>query len=376
MALLQLTMPKWGLSMTEGTIVEWLLEEGEQIAAGDQVVEVSTEKIDGAVEAPDAGTLLRRVAAEGETLPVGALLAVVGDPATDVAEVDAFVAEAQASFVPADADEDAGPATEDVEVDGRRVRILATGPADDDGPPLVLIHGFGGDLDNWRFVIPEWAKERSLIAIDLPGHGGSSKDVGDGTLAVLTGAVLGVLDARGVERAHLVGHSLGGLVATAIAAEHPDRVLSLSLIAPAGIGPEISIEYIDGFVAATSRKQLKPVLAQLFAAEGTVTRELVDEVLRYKRLDGVDAALRAIAGHGFRDGRQADVDPGRLALDDVPALVIWGRQDRVIPAAHAELVPDGVRVELLDDTGHSPHVERAGDVHRLVAGHVLGAVPA
>ena len=72
-------MPKWGLSMTEGTVVEWLVEEGTELGSGDEVVEVESEKINNAVESPAPGTLRRQVAKEGEVIPVGGLLGVIAD---------------------------------------------------------------------------------------------------------------------------------------------------------------------------------------------------------------------------------------------------------------------------------------------------------
>ena len=118
------------------------------------------------------------------------------------------MAEFEANFVP-EAEEDAGAQTEMA----GGIRYLKQGEA---GEPVVLIHGFGGDLNNWLFALPALAEEHTVYALDLPGHGGSSKDVGDGT--GLTDAVIGFLDAVDLDRPHLVGHSLGGLVAAQVAA--------------------------------------------------------------------------------------------------------------------------------------------------------------
>src|SRR5256884_2272510 len=140
------------------------------------------------------------------------------------------------------------------------------------------------------------AARHRVYALDLPGHGTSSKDVGDGSVGTLADAVLGVLDAIGAERAHLVGHSLGGAAAAAAAARDPRRISSLTLIAPSGFGPEINAGYLRGFADAQTRRELKPVVGQLFADESLVTRQLVDDLLAYKRLDGVEAALHTLVG--------------------------------------------------------------------------------
>jgi pyruvate dehydrogenase E2 component (dihydrolipoamide acetyltransferase) len=356
----KLGMPKWGLSMTEGRLLEWLAAEGDEIAVGDEVAEVETEKITGAVEAPAAGVLRRRVAAVGDVVPVGGLLGVIAPAEVSDADIDAFVAEFEAAFVPGE-EEEGGPEPETVTVGAGTLRFLRQGEGDD---AVVLLHGFGGDLNNWLFNLEPLAEGRTVYALDLPGHGGSVKRA-DG-LAALTGAVREFLDGQGVERAHLVGHSMGALVAAAIAREEPARVASLTLVDPAGLGEEIDREYVDGFVAATSRRELKPVLQRLFADPELVTRSMVDDVLKYKRLDGVDASLRALAADLFPDGRQQR----SLELDtyDGPVLVIWGEQDQVIPAAHAGAAPDGAETQILAGAGHSPHLESAGEFNRIVAG--------
>ena len=92
----KLTMPKWGFSMTQGRVVEWLVDEGTEISPGDEILEVETEKAIGVVESPVSGTLCRHVAQTGQEIPVGGLLAVVADPSVSGDEIDRFVE----SYVP------------------------------------------------------------------------------------------------------------------------------------------------------------------------------------------------------------------------------------------------------------------------------------
>jgi pyruvate dehydrogenase E2 component (dihydrolipoamide acetyltransferase) len=368
-AIEKLGMPKWGLSMTEGRIVDWLVDEGAELSVGTEVAEVETEKINGAVESPAAGILRRRVAAEGDVIPVGGLLGVIADASVPDADIDAFVADFQASFVPADADEEAGPSPETVTVDGATLRFLRTGEG---GEPVVLLHGFGGDLNNWLFNVEALSGDRAVYSLDLPGHGGSTKQVGDGDLGDVVGAVRGFLDSQDIERAHLVGHSMGGLVAASLALEDPGRVLSLTLVDSAGLGEDIDREYVDGFVEASGRRDLKPVLQRLFADESLVTRQMVDDVLKYKRLDGVQQALRALADRLFPDGRQQHVLADALGAFTGPVLVIWGDQDQVIPVAHAETAPAGAETKVLAGAGHSPHMESAGEFNRVIEGFLAG----
>jgi pyruvate dehydrogenase E2 component (dihydrolipoamide acetyltransferase) len=348
----KLGMPKWGLSMREGKVTDWLVAEGEEVTEGEELFEVETEKIDGAVESPAAGVLRRRVAEVGAVVPD--------------ADVDAFVAAFQASFVPEEEGGEAESPTHTVEVGGRRLRYLEQVPGEPAGDPVVLLHGFGGDLNNWLFNTDKLAERRRVLALDLPGHGESAKDVGAGDVAAFAEVLGGFLDAVDAGRAHLAGHSMGGAVALAYALEHPDRVASLTLVDPAGLGEDINADYIDGFVAAERRRELKGVLELLFADQGLVSRKLVDDVLRYKRLDGVQEALGTVAGAMYPSGRQTTVLAGELDRLRVPVLVVWGEQDRILPTAHAQALAAHGRVEVLAGAGHSPHMEAANEVNRLV----------
>ena len=180
-------------------------------------------------------------------------------------------------------------------------------------------------------------------------------------------------DAEGAERADReLGEKVDTEADAALLAE-PERVLSLALVAPGGFGEEIDREYVEGFVRATGRRDLKPVLQRLFADPDLVTRQMVDDVLKYKRLDGVQEALEALAGRLFPDGRQARVLAGELEERwSGPLLVIWGERDAVIPAAHAEAAPSRAETAVLDGVGHSPHMEAAGEVNRLLEGFLAG----
>jgi pyruvate dehydrogenase E2 component (dihydrolipoamide acetyltransferase) len=359
------TIPKWGLSMEKGRLTAWHKQVGERVAAGDEICDIETDTISGGLEVGTAGVLRRQLAAEGDELPVGALVAVVADADVSENEIDATVAAFQASFVPrAAAGDGQGPAPKKIDVAGRRIRYLQRGEG---GEPALLIHGFGGDLGNWLFNHEALAEKRAVYALDLPGHGESTKDVGAGTLEELAVVAAAFLETIGVSAAHLVGHSMGGAVAMAMAAAAPERVRSLVLLGSAGLGREINGAYLDGFVGAGTRNALRPHLAQLFADENLVTRQLVDAVLKYKRLEGVEGALRKLQASLFPGGAQARLLRDALASTRAPALVIWGGKDRIIPASHAAGLPPAVKVEVIPEAGHMVQMEAAGAVNRLLA---------
>ncbi|QUD90529.1 acetoin dehydrogenase dihydrolipoyllysine-residue acetyltransferase subunit [Phenylobacterium montanum] len=359
-------MPKWGLSMQEGTIVDWWRAEGAEVAEGDDLVDIETAKINNVCECPASGVLRRIVAQPGETLPVGALIGVLADASAPDAEIDAFIAEFQANFVPEAEDGEAAQALalSTVEAGGRTLRIGRAGQGE--GPPIVLLHGFSGDLNGWLFNIEALGALGPVIAIDLPGHGGSSRDVGDGSLAVLADAVGAALDALGVGAAHLVGHSLGAAVAARLAIDRPGLAASISLIAPAGLSANaVSEEFLSGVVDAQRARDLKPFLEMLVADPGLVTKAMVEDVLKFKRLDGVEEALGLVRDRLVEGSDLAALraDLGKLR----PALVVSSRADRIVGPADEALLPPGSRVVWIDSAGHLPHLEAADQVNRLLA---------
>ncbi|HUA29355.1 MAG TPA: acetoin dehydrogenase dihydrolipoyllysine-residue acetyltransferase subunit [Streptosporangiaceae bacterium] len=371
------TMPKWGLSMRLGKITDWVVAEGDEVKAGDDLADIETDKIAGTLEAADTGTVRRIVARVGEDVPVSGTIALLAPAGVTDDDLDAAVAQARMVIDAGVADEAGEPVVQTAEVGGRKIRYAGAGQ---DGDVVLLIHGYGGDRNSWLFLQEPLAAGRRVYALDLPGHGTSTKDVGDGSVDLLADAAAGVLDAVGVPggTAHLVGHSLGGAVAATVAARDPRRIGSLTLIAPAGFGAEINAGYLSGFAEAQTRRELKPVVAQLFADESLVTRQLVDDLLAYKRLDGVDTALRSLlAALVGPDGATQRIDSAAAiaALNGVvPVTVIWGSADRVIPPAQAESVPGATR-RLIDGAGHMPHMERAAQVQSAIEESIAAARP-
>ncbi|MDK8873794.1 MULTISPECIES: acetoin dehydrogenase dihydrolipoyllysine-residue acetyltransferase subunit [Paracoccus] len=354
-------MPKWGLSMKEGKLAAWHVAEGAEIKPGDEIMDVETDKIANVVEAADGGLLRRRIGVEGETYPVRALLAVMAPPSVAEDEIDAYVAAYETPSAGDDEGEE-GPSYQFADLPAGRIRY-AERPGE--GVPLILIHGFGGDLDNWLFNIDALAENAPVYALDLPGHGQSVKSARPAGLELMVQTVIAFMDHLGIDKAHLAGHSMGGLVAGTLAAQHPARVASVTLICSAGLGSEINSDYIDGFVRAAGRKDLKPVLAHLFKDQSLVSRAMVEDLLKYKRLDGVQDFLTELAGSLFREGRQAQQVAEALAASGVPAQVIWGEADAVIPAAHAESL-QGASRHVVSGAGHMVQMEQSAEVNRLI----------
>src|SRR5215472_14345725 len=219
-----IVMPKWGLSMKEGKVTGWLAEEGAKIDVGKEILEVETDKIAGVVEAADAGVLRRRIGAPDTVYPVKALLGVVADDSVSDAEIDSYVA----GYVTPAAEEEgeeAGAAHEFLDLPEGRLRYAKRGNG---AKTVILIHGFGGDLDNWLFNIDALAEDATVYALDLPGHGQSVKTIAEPTAAGVAKTVLAFAAALGLDQLHLIGHSLGGAVAIEAARQGGKKIRSLA----------------------------------------------------------------------------------------------------------------------------------------------------
>lgn len=248
--------------------------------------------------------------------------------------------------------------------DGRAIRYRRMGEGQ--GPPIVMVHGFGGELLTWAANQVPLSARHLVYALDLPGHGGSSQDLGSGGVPGLAEALLAFLDAAGIGRAHLVGHSLGGAVVLQAALSRPGRAASLTLVASAGLGPEADTGFIDRLLVADDPATLAAALRPLYADPGLVTPALGELVLMALRAPGVRATLRRLADQCFSPGRQRLVLRDRLAELKGPVQVLWGTDDTIVPVDHARFLPPAVAVHLIPGQGHMLPIEAATEVNRRI----------
>lgn len=258
-------------------------------------------------------------------------------------------------------------------VEGLRVRYVRSGR----GPGVVLIHGFASSLYTWSEVMGPLARHHEVVALDLPGFGQSDLPPSL-TADVLPGVVLGLMDGLGLSKVTLIGHSMGGAVATAVAARCPERVDRLVLVDAAGfdlapadrpwllrlVGSEAG-----GLLARLPRKRLFVTvgLGQVFYDRAHVTAERVDEYLApLERPGAVDSMRSLLSPRGLQAFSPFADLVGRVRA---PALVVWGRNDAWIPPADADrflgAMPAGRKV-ILEECGHVPQEERPADVSRLL----------
>ena len=365
-----LTMPKWGMSMEQGTIVRWSKAVGDDVRVGDEVVEVETDKVISGIEFAWEGVLRRQLAVEGDALVIGAPMAVIADAPVSEGEIDRAIedrgrltASIGTNATP-DVDDPSSPKSGIALVENWSIKYTKIGTG---SSAVILIHGLAGDISGWQHIQASLKGDWTVYSLDLPGHGESTKALTLGSLEELASAVLELMAALDIDSAHLVGHSLGGAVAITAARLDPKRVLSLTLIGSASLGPEMDSEYFSALLEGNSRQSLKSALQRLFHDPDLISRPMVDALLKYKRLEGVDKVLRKIASQIFRDDKQAR--SLRQAVIDYQGdvLVLWGREDRIFPPHHADGFPPRIKTAVVTGAGHMIQLEAAEDINRLLS---------
>jgi 4,5:9,10-diseco-3-hydroxy-5,9,17-trioxoandrosta-1(10),2-diene-4-oate hydrolase len=262
-----------------------------------------------------------------------------------------------------------------VNVDGVRTRYVFEGV----GPSVLLIHGFGEFLEIWGYNISPLSQYFSIYAMDLPGHGLSGEPAANYTLNYSAEFTLGFMGALGIERASLVGHSLGGLLCLKVAIDFPEKVDKLVLVDSAGLSKEAPLIYRLATLPVLGNVLLKPTVKKLirhgiergFYNPETVTDEWVDLSYKYQRMPKMKhTLLNLIRSNARIDGLHPEtLITDRLHLVKAPTLLIHGAQDRVIPAEYArlacKLIPN-VTCQVFDECGHCPHIEKAPQFNQAV----------
>lgn len=267
-------------------------------------------------------------------------------------------------------------------VDGVRLRLRDTGPRD--APPVILLHGFGASLDTWE----PWAQALStrfrVIRFDLPGFGLTGADpTGDYTDARAMQCLVALMDQLGIDRAAIIGNSLGGRIAWTFAAEHPERVTRLVLVSPDGFAspgfaygkaPDIPL-MMQALPYVAPRGMLKANLAAAYARPEVLSETTLTRYRDMMLAPGVRSAMLA------RMGQTVLRDPAPiLARITAPTLLLWGEKDGMIPVANAQdylaNLPDATLVRL-PDLGHLPFEEDPArslvPVERFLKGQAAGS---
>jgi pyruvate dehydrogenase E2 component (dihydrolipoamide acetyltransferase) len=421
--------PKVSLETSAGKVSRWLVAEGEPVQAGQILFEIENDKAAVEVEAPADG-VIRHLVAEDSEVDVGAQVALIyaaGEVVADSAAKPhvAAVAEASVASVAPDlradkqADAPNGPRPtplarriardENISIAG----LSGTGPRGrvqkkdvlahlaalahhperpaaaaghratvqdqrgagglhhvwlrrGTGVPLVMLHGFSGDLNNWRGLFAGARFDAPVLALDLPGHGQSLLQIPadmDALAECVEQSIAGLIQGPLV----LVGHSFGGAVAARIAARGGLDLRGLCLIAPAGLGPEINGNFTDGILRAREAGSLRPWLNELVHDSAVISDVFLGAVVEQRGNQALTDAMRAFANRFLPDGTQSHSILPDLARLTLPVRVIFGRNDRILPFTRTADLPGHVALHALAGCGHMPHLEHPSLALRLLS---------
>ncbi|WP_421521838.1 acetoin dehydrogenase dihydrolipoyllysine-residue acetyltransferase subunit [Ochrobactrum quorumnocens] len=411
--------PKVSLETNSGTISRWHVKDGDEVRQGQLLFEIDNDKTVVEVDAPHGGTLKILKPSTSDEIDVGqsvaslflqgeAISVVPSKPASettveqaletkDVSDIPAsdirsnttltgrMVATPLAKRLAGDAGIDlsqingSGPsgriqkkdiiaAIETGNVLPRQISGKSSASHRDtvlnavwlrkgEGIPLVLLHGFASDHNNWRglFAGSQW--QQPLLAIDLPSHGASPLEaVAD--LDAVAALVEATIKQLNLAATIMVGHSFGAAVSARLAARGNIDIRALGLFAPGGLGAEINVGFVENFVRAKSKESITPWLQELVHAKDIISETFLSAVVQQRQDQRLSDAMAAFAEHFFADGTQTISIIDDLASLEIPVRVIFGKQDRILPFKHSRNLPDNVALHAFEACGHMPHLEK------------------
>lgn len=421
----EVLFPKVDMDADTGRISRWLVKDGASVKEGDVLFEIESEKAAIEVDAPSSGILALSAADPDGVIKVGQAVARIcskEEYARTTPEISGTsIAQKQQS---APAALTAAPTAVEAAVPARRglfstplarrlasesgidlatitgtgprgriqkKDILAAAPGDgthqpDRGPivipvsggPLnsawikqggsgtaVLLHGFGSDLNIWRAMLGGASLDGNVLAIDLPGHGQSPRTI-PADLDQLAEQVERTLAAANIGRVVLGGHSFGGAIAARVASRGVVDVRSLLMFAPAGLGPEINGSFLRGFLEAKSRASIVPWLNELVFDSDVISPSFIGTVERQAADAGLRTSQRLVQERFFPDGTQALSILPDLAGLTIPARIVVGTEDRILPAAYVQRLSGGVSINTFRACGHMPQIERRSESIRIL----------
>ncbi|NMC72560.1 MAG: alpha/beta fold hydrolase, partial [Myxococcales bacterium] len=249
------------------------------------------------------------------------------------------------------------------------------------GPAVVFLHGLAGDATHWVHVAPRFTATHRVICVDLPACGESEAPRGPLSVRLYAEQVHALLDRLGIDRAAIVGHSLGGMVAAELAFLAPGRISQLVLLDPAGF------QQMPLWLRAAGHLLLRPailsrllpqvwkgVLDLVFAEKNEWTRGFVRSIEETYRVEDIHGIARVIAGlrHDFLDRDFLDL----LHRLEPPTLLVWGAADRLTPAGALRATAARMRnatTHEIPHCGHMPMIERPETVFALLREHLRPA---
>jgi pimeloyl-ACP methyl ester carboxylesterase len=261
------------------------------------------------------------------------------------------------------------------------------------GPAVLLLHGLGCDHTTWKPIIAALSRRYTVIAPDLLGHGKSDKPRADYSVAGYANGMRDLLTVLGIDKVTVVGHSFGGGIAMQFAYQFPERTERMILVAPGGIGREVTAAIraisMPGFQAAMGlatlpglRQAMKLGLRSLagtglpHARDLDEVAEIVEHLSDRKARAAITHVVRAVVDWRGQVVTMAD----RAYLTHaMPMCVIWGADDAVIPVSHAQLASEiapEATVEVIRNAGHFPHKDHPQRFVKIMNDFIRSTEPA
>lgn len=265
-----------------------------------------------------------------------------------------------------------------VTVQGYRTRYWDEGA----GEPLLLVHGLGSSAESWLFNVEGLARRYRVLVPDLIGFGKSDKttDANELNLARSSRFLAGFLETQGVQKTHVVGNSMGGIVSLQFAVDHPEMVDKLVLVDPAGFGRDVHMSFrlqalpvLGEILAEPRRRSTRMSLEVASHKRDFISDELVERFYELGRQPGMKAPFLAAVRQGISvtGVRNEVLRPlqARIPSITAPTLIMWGRHDQILPISHLEtgkrLIPHAT-VHIFEDCGHIPQMEKPEEFNRLL----------
>ena len=257
----------------------------------------------------------------------------------------------------------------EVLVFGQKIQYVEAGS----GPTVILLHGLGGSSQVWQFSIPALAEKYHVIVPDQIGFGKSDKPLVNYRIRTYVDFLDQFCKQLKIERATLVGNSMGGWIAAMFTASFPDRIDKLVLVDAAGYAPPKDFDTRAFFgLNPTTREGMKVLIAKVFYNKAFQTDAFIDQSI----------AARLAAGDGYTiNSITESIIRGEDFLDDIvktikrPTLIIWGRQDGLVPLAEGERFNKdiaGSKMIVIDQCGHVPNVEKPGEFNAALLKFLAG----
>lgn len=268
------------------------------------------------------------------------------------------------------------PIDRSIQIGQINTRFWAEG---DEGPAVILIHGLGGYIESWRPVIHALATQHRVYALDLVGHGLTDKPKDASyEISAMAQFVKDFMDAVGIPQASVVGHSMGGSVATRLTLLHPQAVKTMTLVSSGGLGREVSmalrilsLPLLGELLSRPSRTNSERSLRLSVLDPKFVTDEEIDLNFKMTALPGAQRALlktlRATITLFGQAKKVFVTNVHGLKTITQPCCILWGQQDELVPVQHVEVAVKNlanVRTRVFEQCGHLPMFEHTDDFSR------------